>query len=333
MTWRERVRERQRGLRVRDLGGSLRRLLLHNAGSKLLALLIAAGMWFFVNAGERDAEMAVQVPVELRNLPANVMLTSPRVDFIDLVVSGPRTLLNRIDPERVSVALDLQGVRSGPAVFRVLPETLDLPRGVTVVRLTPSEVTLEFAAILRKRVPVHVAFTGKPPGGLRVTDTRVAPESVEVVGPAKEVQALKAAETEPLDLAGVAAGVLERQLVLDPPREYVSFSAGLVNAQIRLEEPERTRAIANVPVVVRNGLYRASAVPGQVQITVRGPRSATDALELAHGAVYIDAAEREPGTYQVTPAVDLPAGVELVKQEPVAVELRVLRQKRRADGR
>ena len=34
----------------------------------------------------------------------------------------------------------------------------------------------------------------------------------------------------------------------------------------------------------------------------------------------------------MTPAVDLPADVELVKQEPGAVELRVLRQKRRADG-
>lgn len=328
MTWQERVR----GLSARDIGGSLRWLLLHNAASKLAAVVIAFALWFFVNAGERDAEMAVQVPVELRNLPANIMLTSPRVDFIDLVVSGPRTLLNRVDPERVSVALDLQGVRPGPAVFRVLPETLDLPRGVSVVRLTPSEVTLEFAAVLRKRVPVHVAFSGKPPNGLRVTDTRVAPESVEVVGPAKEVEALKSAETEPLDLAGVGAGVLERQLALDPPREYVSFSAGLVHALVRLEEPERTRAVANVPVVVRNSLYRASAVPSRVQITVRGPRSATEALELDHGAVYIDAAGREPGTYQVTPAVDLPAGVELVKQEPGAVELRVLRQKRRADG-
>jgi hypothetical protein len=57
-----------------------------------------------------------------------------------------------------------------------------------------------------------------------------------------------------------------------------------------------------------------------------------DALELHHGAVYIDADGREPGTYDVTPAVDLPAGIELVKQDPAVVTLRVLRQKRRTDG-
>ena len=328
MTWRERLRD----LRPGDIGGSLRWLLLHNAGLKLLSLLAAAGLWFFVNAGERDAELSLQVPVELHNRPPNVMLVSPRVDFIDLVVRGPRTLLHRIHPDQLSVVLDLHGVRPGPAVFRILGESLDLPRGVTVVRLTPSEVTLEFAATMRRQVPVHVALTGKPPPGLRVTDTKVAPESVEVLGPADQVEQIKAAETAPIDLSDAEAGVIERDVGLDVPREYVSFSANLVHAQVLLEEPERTRTVANVPVVVRNSPYRTALRPTAVQITVRGPRSAMDSLELDHGAVYIDAAGQEPGTYELTPAVDLPAEVELVRQEPASVELRVLRQKRKPDG-
>ncbi len=53
--------------------------------------------------------------------------------------------------------LDLRGVRPGPAVFRLIADALDLPRGVTVARLTPSEVTLEFARVVRKSVPVRVA--------------------------------------------------------------------------------------------------------------------------------------------------------------------------------
>jgi YbbR domain-containing protein len=329
MTWRERVRE----LRPRDLAESLRWLILHNAGIKLLSLLAAAALWFFVNAGERDAEVALQVPVELHNVPPNVMLVSPRVDFIDLVVRGPRALLNRVHPEQLSLVLDLRGVRPGPAVFRILAEALDLPRGVDVVRLTPSEVTLEFAATLRRRVPVHVAFSGKPPGGLRVTATKVAPESVEAIGPADQVEQIKAAETVPVDLDTAEAGLIERDLLLELPREYVSFSANLVHAQVLLEEPERTRTVSSVPVVVRNSPYRTTLEPPSVQITVRGPRSAMESLELDHGAVYIDATGQEPGTYEMTPAVDLPADVELVKQEPGSVELRILRQKRKADGR
>jgi len=328
MSWRQRLR----ALRPRDLGESLRWLVLRNAGLKLLSLAAALGLWFFVNAGERDTELSLQVPVELRNIPPNVMLVSPRVDFIDLTVRGPRTLLTRIHPDQLSMALDLRGVRPGPAVFRIMGEALDLPRGVSVVRLSPSEVTLEFSATMRKRVPVHVALTGKPPGGLRVTSTKVAPESIEVVGPADQVEQIKTAETAPIDLADAEAGMIERDLSLDVPREYVSLSASLVHAQVLLEEPERTRTVANVPVVVRNSPYRTTLTPPTVQITVRGPRSAMESLELDHGAVYIDAAGHEPGRYDVTPAVDLPADVELVRQEPSSVELRVLRQKRKPDG-
>ena len=328
MTWRERLRR----LRRRDLIESLRWIVLHNAGLKLLSVVAATGLWFFVNAGERDTEQAVQVPVELRDIPPNVMLVSPRVDFVDLVLSGPRTLLNRIGPEQLSVTLDLRGVRPGPAVFRILGEALELPRGISIVRLTPSEVTLEFAPVLRKTVPVHVAFAGKAPSGLRVTETRVAPEAVEVVGPASQVEQIKAAETAPIDLGDAEPGLIERDLTLESAREYVSFSATLVHAQVRLEEPERTRTLTNVPVVVRNSGYRTQLKPTAVQVTVRGPRSATESLELDHGAVYIDATGQEPGTYEVTPAVDLPADVELVRQEPAVVELRVLHQKRRADG-
>jgi YbbR domain-containing protein len=329
MTWRERMRE----LRPRDIGESLRWLLLHNAGFKLLSLLTAAGLWFFVNASERDAELALEVSLELHNMPPNVMLVSPRVEFINLVVRGPRTLISRIRPDQLSVVLDLRGVRPGPAVFRIADEALDLPRGVTVARLTPSEVTLEFAATLRRRVPVHVALTGKPPGDLRVMSTMAAPESVEVMGPAEQVEKIKAAETVPIDLGDAQAGLIERDVLLDVPREYISFSANLVHAQVVLEEPERTRTMFNVPIVVRNSPYRTTLQPAAAQITVRGPRSSMDSLELDHGAVYIDATGQEPGTYRMTPAVDLPADVELVKQEPETVELRVLRQKRKADGR
>jgi hypothetical protein len=327
MTWRDRLPR----MRVRDVAESLRWIAFRNAGLKLLSLIAAIGLWFFVNAGERDAELSFQVPVELRNIPPNVMLVSPRVDFIDVVARGPRTLLNRIHPDQLAMVLDVRGVRPGPAVFRILSEALDLPRGVSVVRLTPSEVTLEFAGVLRKRVPVHVTLAGKPPAGLRIVSTKVAPESVELIGPADQIEQIKAADTVPLDLADADAGVVERDLPLDAPREYVSMSAGLVHAQLVLAEVERTRTLT-VPVAVRNSAYRTVLKPPTIQITVRGPRSATDALELDHGAVYIDAAGREPGTYDVAPAVDLPAEIELLKQDPGSVEVRILRQKRKADA-
>lgn len=325
MTWRELLGR----ARPHDYGETLRWLFLHNAGTKLLSVVVAVGLWFFVNAGERDTEISLQVPVELRNIPPTVMLVSPRVDFVDVVVRGPGTLLQRIHRDSISVPLDLRGVRTGPAVLRIMAEALDLPRGVAVVRLTPSEITLQFAAKMRKRVPVRVPITGKAPAGLRVTGTKVAPESIEVVGPAGEVDAIKSVDTAPIDLAEASPGLIERELPLEAPPEYVSFSATLVHAQVTVEEARGTRTVADVPVVVRNCAFRTALQPASIRITVRGPVTAIEALELDHGAVYVDAGAREPGTYRVTPVVDLPGDVELVNQEPALVQLRVLPSRRR----
>lgn len=326
MSWRD------AGWRGADVLQILRGAVLHNAAWKLLSVVAAVGLWLFVNFGERDTEAAFQVPLELRNIPAHLMIVSPRVDFIGLRVSGPRTLLNRIDQQQLSIVLDLSGMQPGPAVFRVRTDALNLPRGVNVVRLNPSEVTLALARVVRKSVPVRLAQTGKPARNLRVTDIKVAPEVVEVIGPADEVARVKVAETVPVDLGTLSAGVTERDVRLETPREYLSFSAALVHAQIRLEEPEKRRVFKGVPVVIRNTAYRTAVTPAQVDITVRGPQSVIESLELRHGAVYIDAAERGPGRYLLKAAVDLPGEVELIRQDPATLRVQISRQKRKADG-
>jgi len=324
MSWRERFGSNRR--RGRQLGEGIRQTFTHNIGLKLLSLLAAFAVWLFVNFGEREAEAAFQVPLELRNIPANFMLVSPRVDFVDLRVKGPRTLLGRIDGDRLAIVLDVGGVRPGPAVFRVLPDSLDLPRGVTVVRLTPSEVTFEWAKTATRKVPVKLELTGKPPNDLRVTDTKVAPESVNVFGPEDEVDQIEVASTVPLDLSNAEPGLIERDLTLAVRREYVSFSATLVRAQVRLQEPEETRTLKKVPIVVRNSEFRARLRPAELDITLRGPRSKIESLELTDGAVYIDASGREPGDYREVPSADLPADVTLIKLAPDRVRLRLERE-------
>src|ERR1043166_854390 len=141
MKWvdRERLQRLWRGVRRIVLNRErVRQAFTYNLPLKLLSVLLAFSLWFFVNFGERDTEESLKVPLELRNIPAHLMITSPRVDFVDLRVSGPRTLLGRIDRNRLSASLDLNGVRPGPAVFRVDAEALPLPPGVQVARMNPA---------------------------------------------------------------------------------------------------------------------------------------------------------------------------------------------------
>jgi len=287
---------------------------------KVLSFIAAFCVWLFVNAGARDTERALQVPLELRNIPPSLMITSPRVDFIDLRASGPRTLLNRIDRSKLVIPLDLTGVRAGPAVFGISTESLNLPRGVKIVRVTPSQVTLDLAKVERRTVPVRLDLRAETADGLKVTTTKISPQAVEVVGPATELRGVKFVDTEPVALSVTEVGPQQLEVPLRSLGEYFSLSAQRVAVEVRVESPSVTREV-KAGVEVRNTSYDAGVKPAEVRIQLRGPKRTVASLELEEGAVYIDAASYEPGKHVVTPSVELPLDVEVVQMTPPEVQL------------
>jgi len=307
---------------IRRFGELLRGIFVHNFLLKVLSVLIACGMWFFVNAAQRDSEAELSIPVRMINQPDRLMLISPRVDEVDLRVSGPRTLLSRIDPTALEVTIDLSRVRPGVTTFRLRSDRLDLPRGVTPIRMTPSELTVEFAPIAAKRVPVELALEGRPAGDLLIAESKVRPDEVEVRGPARLVQDITVAKTVAVDLTDAKAGRMSREVELDVTGAFLTLSTPAVNVELLLQEPVEERKMEALTIVVRNADGDATVVPGSIAFEVRGARSKVRGLELPDGAVFVDAAGLGPGQHELKPQIALPAGIELVRDVPnVKVEI------------
>lgn len=296
------------------IGDALRLLLLHNLLLKLVSIGIAVGLWFFVNAAQRDSEAEFPIGVRLNNLPPHLLLVSPRPETVDLHVSGPRTLLNRIEGSNLGVDIDLSRMRVGTTTFRLRSDTLPLPRGVTALRITPSELTLEFDRLEGKRLPVELAVDGRPAGDLRITESKVTPEEVEVRGPSRLVRELTVVKTDPLDLSDALPGRIRRELDLAVSGELLSWSSPTVHVDLLLEEPVDEAKTAPIVVVVRNAGAEARVDPPEVSLRVRGPRSRVQALELPNGAVYVDAQGLGPGWHRLQPLVSLPSGIELARE-------------------
>src|SRR5258707_7252634 len=106
-----------------------RRRALKNLPLRLLSLAIAAGLWIFVNAGQRNAVDELNVPINYRRLPAGLVIVNHPADFVKIQVNGPRTLLSLLNPERLTVRLDLSGIGSGQASYKINPTMFLVPRG------------------------------------------------------------------------------------------------------------------------------------------------------------------------------------------------------------
>ena len=121
------------------------------------------GCGFFVNAGQRNAFDELNIPINYRRLPAGLVIVNHPADFVKIQINGPRTLLSLLDPERLTVRLDLVGTGSGPSFIQNKSDSMfNVPRGTTVTNVSPSEVILDVDRVVQRDIPVHVEVDGKP---------------------------------------------------------------------------------------------------------------------------------------------------------------------------
>ena len=290
-----------------------------NFGLKVLALVIAVGLWI---AGHRDTERAIEVPVEFRNIPADLMVLDNRIDYVVLRLMGPRTLVSTIDSDDLKLLLDLNGAKSGAASYPLGASSFNIPRGVTVARITPPVMHLRLEPVMQRSLPVSVRLSGKPATGYRIARTIAQPEKVSVSGPADEVRRLATVETLPVDI-DEKRGVTKRKVRLSTEGKPLSFMPEQVEVSVTLEEEEASRNFPGVSVRAKDFTGAYSVVPTAISLRLAGAKSVIDKLELTGDEVYLNLKGLPAGEHNLPLTVELPPGLRVVEQKPARVRVRI----------
>ncbi len=181
------------------------KLLTENWTLKLISIVFALLLWIFI-MGERRLEIGFRVPLELQNIPQQLIIANEVPSLVDVRISGPRTLLMKVSPNDISIVVDLSDLKPGLTTFKRLEERLNLPSGLRVTRLSPSFIDLKLERIKEKMVPVNIALKGEPLGGFKVANVRAVPDKVAVAGAETELKGISEVRTEDVDLTGVNDG-------------------------------------------------------------------------------------------------------------------------------
>ncbi len=176
--------------------------LTENWVLKLISLAFAVVLWFFV-IGERNLELSYIVPLEYQGLSRDLIIANEVPSSVSVRIAGPRALLMHHTAGDISIAVDLKGLPAGMTSFKRLEESLNIPSGLKVTRISPSFVDVKLERIREKKVPVRVVLTGAPVAGYVVTQTRVEPEEVVVSGAGSELKSVNEVFTESIDITGV----------------------------------------------------------------------------------------------------------------------------------
>src|SRR3954471_20173065 len=132
--------------------------VLHNFGLKLISLALAVALWLAVS-GQAPTEVAVDVPIEFQNIPANLEIGSENIPRAQVRLRGPERAINGLRAADVRAAIDLTGAVRGQHTF-ALTQNVSYPPELKVTQVTPTHLQLTFDTRLTRQVAVHPRVVG-----------------------------------------------------------------------------------------------------------------------------------------------------------------------------
>lgn len=189
-----------------------------NLPLKVLSIILAIFLWFFISRGQGGEEMEISlgVPVELHNLPPEMEVTRGPVERVDVRMSGPRRVVSRVSQLGITIPLDLMGAAEGETTFELFTSDINVPERVTVTRVSPSSVDVLLERTVKKKVNIVLLVEGTPMSGFRALEPVVTPNVMEIKGPRSQIKGIKALKAISVSVEGADEEVSGETSVILP---------------------------------------------------------------------------------------------------------------------
>jgi len=215
---------------------------------KLLSLGLGLSLWYFVT-GADQVDRTITMPIELVNLPANLVIANPSFkQEIEVSLRGPRSLVQAVRDQQLSRRVDLSKAQPGPFTIHNSAETVSLPRGLAVVRLQPTYIVLQLDRMHQKQLPIHPVTEGVLAPGYALRHISLTPDHIGVSGPKTLLDTFSALQTRAIDINGLQE-TARRQIPVTIPAELLALiGETVVNATVEVGLHMQQLRVDNIPV-------------------------------------------------------------------------------------
>jgi len=290
---------------------------------KAISLWIAVVLWLFVG-GEDSIEKTIRIPVEIINLPRELVISNQYKREIEVSVTGPRSVILNMDEQKISHQVDLSAATPGTLVVENDHDHITVPRSVTVQRVQPSSIILSIDKLVQKSFPVIPNTVGSVAPGFEVKTIRMNPDFVTITGPATILEKIEELQTRYISLNGLNKSE-QLQVPLELSRELVDLIGETsVTADIEVGPVVLKKTVKNVPVEFALHGQTASINPKTVTVTALFPQLLLEKVKSPAELLIAKAVPNEAGDgFKVAVTTrdkpDLP--IEVVRIVPPTVEL------------
>lgn len=278
-----------------------------------LAGLATLAFWPGFTLEERE----LLIPIHYEHLPTDVIITGPVSKSVEVRARGKEGKLRPFLQEKLAYSIDLTNVKPGVVTLPIDGGRLSIPKGISLIQIQPTSVTLRIEAKITKIVPVTATLVGRLAGGYKVAHTITDPPEFTLSGAKKIISKIDRLYTKPIHIDGVSDS-FKKEIALDLPEgaELVSPQK-LATVDVIIEENIVVKKFSGIVVEGRYTEYPYQIKPPIIDITVKGPElflsasSAKNAIQ-----AYLDLTHLTPGVYPRSAKINLPIGVTLLEADP-----------------
>lgn len=299
---------------------------LHN---KILSILVSLLLSFFLwlaLAGQDTSTTELSVPLELANLPSDLAIRSEVPTTITFQVLANTAQLRFLADRKLHVWINASSAREGYNAFSVDADSLDLPRGVQVRKISPSVIEFEAVKTTNKVVPLRPDATGTVHKDYRVRALILEPDEVTIQGPQELLADIDSLSTTPIQLSDLQKDTTQTvtPLLSDLPPGIV-VTPREIRAIITLEERKLEETFTDLPIeaVSRNGRpSNLMLMPDKAEVSVSWPSSRARAITASDIRIQVTVDEDElaqNGSLTLPLVAVAPSGVAVTGIKPGSV--------------
>ena len=182
----------------------------------LFSIVFISGVWFSVSRG-LDTLINLEIPVEYMNRQPGMEIVNTSVNKVNLELSGSGALVKSIRPEQIQIKLDLSKAVVGDNSFTITPDHISIPPGIIIKNVIPQEVDVDLDITVKKEVPVQVDWVGRLPDNVFLSEVKIEPPTVIVLGGRRIIENLATIYTVKVSVDKLKkSGTLTANLALNP---------------------------------------------------------------------------------------------------------------------
>ena len=179
---------------------------MKNLGLKLVSLLLACILWWYVSGPRREQmrERAMTASVVFAGMPSSLVITTPDIrSSVSVRVRGRRSDLRLLASQSLEASADLRSVtKPGEVEITIRPQHINVPENVEVVSIEPNKVRFRVEQLRQRAVPIRPYLEGTVPANYLVGQATAEPPLALCSGPASQIAKLAEVTTERIIMTG-----------------------------------------------------------------------------------------------------------------------------------